>query len=47
MKECRWLTPKLVGQFEFVEWTDGNHLRQTKFVGLRDDKQAKDVVKES
>jgi ATP-dependent DNA ligase len=22
MKECRWLKPKLVGQFEFVEWTD-------------------------
>jgi len=21
MKECRWLKPKLVGQFEFAEWT--------------------------
>jgi hypothetical protein len=21
MKECRWLKPVLVGQFEFVEWT--------------------------
>jgi ATP-dependent DNA ligase len=25
MKECRWLKPQLVGQFEFVEWTDGPH----------------------
>src|SRR5262249_44573944 len=21
MKDCRWLRPRLVGQFEFVEWT--------------------------
>jgi ATP-dependent DNA ligase len=47
MKECRWLTPKLVGQFEFVEWTDVNHLRHTKFIALRDDKKAKDVVREA
>jgi DNA ligase D-like protein (predicted ligase) len=46
MKDCRWLKPKLVGQFEFVEWTDLNHLRHTKFIALRDDKNAKDVVKE-
>jgi ATP-dependent DNA ligase len=46
MKECRWLKPKLVGQFEFVEWTDVNHLRHTKFIALRDDKKAKDVVRE-
>ena len=24
MKECRWLTPVLVGQFEYVEWTPDN-----------------------
>jgi len=46
MKECRWLRPVLVGQFEFVEWTDGDHLRHSKFIGLREDKKAKDVVKE-
>ena len=46
MKECRWLKPQLVGQFEFVEWTDVSHLRHTKFVALRDDKKAKDVVRE-
>jgi bifunctional non-homologous end joining protein LigD len=34
MKECRWLKPVLVGQFEFVEWTPDNHLRHASFVTL-------------
>ena len=46
MKDWRWLKPKIVGQFEFVEWTDINHLRHTKFVALREDKNAKDVHRE-
>jgi bifunctional non-homologous end joining protein LigD len=46
MVECRWLKPKLVGQFEFVEWTSDDHLRHTSFVGLREDKSAKDVRRE-
>lgn len=46
MKDCRWLTPSLVGQFEFVQWTEEGHLRHTKFVGLRDDKKASDVHRE-
>ena len=46
MKDCRWLKPVLVGQFEFLEWTGENHLRHTKFVGLREDKAARDVVRE-
>lgn len=46
MAECRWLKPKLVAQFEFVEWTSDNHLRHSKFVALRDDKNALDVRKE-
>jgi bifunctional non-homologous end joining protein LigD len=46
MADCRWLKPVLVGQFEFVEWTDDNHLRHTKFVGLREDKAAHDVRRE-
>src|SRR5581483_9276309 len=43
MEECRWLRPVLVGQFEFVEWTEDHHLRHSRFVGLREDKKAKDV----
>jgi DNA ligase D-like protein (predicted ligase) len=46
MKECRWLKPVLVGQFEFAEWTPDNHLRHSKFIALRDDKQARDVRRE-
>jgi bifunctional non-homologous end joining protein LigD len=33
----------LVGQFEFVEWTPDGHLRHARFMGVRDDKDAKDV----
>jgi ATP-dependent DNA ligase len=46
MAECRWLKPVLVGQFEFLEWTADNHLRHSKFVDLREDKIARDVVRE-
>jgi bifunctional non-homologous end joining protein LigD len=38
------LKPKLVGQFEFVEWTGENHLRHSKFMGLREDKKARQPV---
>jgi DNA ligase D-like protein (predicted ligase) len=46
MLECRWLDPQLVGQFEFVEWTSDGHLRHSRFVGLREDKEAKAVRRE-
>ena len=47
MADCRWLKPTLVGQFEYVEWTPENHLRQSRFIGLREDKGAKEVVREA
>jgi bifunctional non-homologous end joining protein LigD len=43
MKDCRWLKPVLVGQFEFREWTPDNHLRHSRFVALRDDKKASEA----
>ena len=46
MKECVWLEPVLVAQIEFLEWTGENHLRHSKFVGLREDKKARDVRRE-
>ena len=46
MADCRWLKPVLVGQFEFLEWTGDNHLRHTRFIGLREDKNARDVRRE-
>jgi len=43
MAECRWLRPELVAQIEFAEWTEGDRLRHSKFVALRDDKDPKEV----
>jgi ATP-dependent DNA ligase len=37
---------QLVAQIEFLEWTEADHLRHSKFVGLRDDKDARSVGKE-
>jgi ATP-dependent DNA ligase len=47
MKQCRWLRRELVAQIEFTEWTRDNHLRHAKLVGLRDDKAAGAVRRES
>jgi len=47
MEECRWIKPVLVGQFEFTEWTPDNHLRHSRFIALRDDKEARDVGREN
>jgi DNA ligase D-like protein (predicted ligase) len=46
MKDCVWLKPVLVAQIEFLEWTADHHLRHSKFVGVREDKPAKDVRRE-
>jgi ATP-dependent DNA ligase len=46
MKNCVWLKPGLVARVEFTEWTPDNQLRHSKFVGLRDDKDAREVVRE-
>ena len=46
MKDCIWVKPKLVANFEFLEWTDTNHVRHIKFVGLRTDKNPRQVVRE-
>ncbi len=45
-KNVTWLKPKLVGEFRFSEWTADNKLRHPSFMGLREDKKAKDVTKE-
>jgi DNA ligase D-like protein (predicted ligase) len=46
MKKAVWLRPSLVAQIDFLEWTEGDRLRHSKFVRLREDKRARDVVKE-
>jgi DNA ligase D-like protein (predicted ligase) len=46
MKECVWLRPEAAAQIEFLEWTEADRLRHSKFAGLREDKDARSVVKE-
>jgi hypothetical protein len=45
MKKCVWVRPKQVAVVDFLEWTEGERLRHSKFVGLRDDKEPQRVVK--
>lgn len=47
MRNCHWLGPELVAQIEFTEWTPDGHLKHAKFIGLREDKDPKDVGRES
>lgn len=47
MRTITWLRPELVAQIKFAEWTDEGALRQPVFLGMRDDKSAKDVVREA
>ena len=44
---ARWVKPELVAQVQFTEWTDDGRLRHPSFKGLREDKAAAEVVRES
>lgn len=44
---AQWCKPRLVAQVRFGEWTGDGKLRQPVFVGLRDDKEARQVTRES
>lgn len=39
----KWVKPELVAQIKFTEWTNDNMLRHPVYLGLRKDKEAKDV----
>ena len=41
-----WIKPKLVAEVKFTEWTSAGEMRHPAFLGLREDKKAKDVVVE-
>ena len=43
---AHWTRPELVAQIGFAEWTTEGRLRQPRFLGLRDDKDPADVVRE-
>jgi ATP-dependent DNA ligase len=47
MKSSIWLKPKVIVRVDFAEWTDAHHLRHTKFVDLRADKDPGGVVKDT
>ncbi|HEY8573241.1 non-homologous end-joining DNA ligase [Phenylobacterium sp.] len=44
--ETRWARPELVANVEFAEWTGSGKLRQATFLGLRDDKDPREVRRE-
>ena len=41
-----WVKPELVAECNFAEWTSERIVRQASFVSLRDDKPAREIVKE-
>jgi DNA ligase D-like protein (predicted ligase) len=45
-KGVHWTKPRLVAQVAFTEWTSGNQLRHPRYLGLRADKAAAEVVRE-
>ena len=47
MQNCQWLKPLVVAQIEFAEWMPDGHLRHASFVGLRNDKEPRQVRRES
>ncbi len=45
-RQARYVRPELVAEVEFRAWTADGHLRHASFRGLREDKAARDVVRE-
>ena len=45
-KGVHWIEPELVAQIGFSEWTRDGQLRHPRFLGLRRDKSAREVVRE-
>ena len=46
MKRCHWVKPLLVCQIKFSEWTRDSRLRQPVYLGLREDKSPRKVIRE-
>jgi bifunctional non-homologous end joining protein LigD len=46
MRRCHWVRPVTVCQIKFTEWTRDDRLRQPVFLGIREDKNTNEVVRE-
>ena len=44
---AHWVRPEIVVQAGFIEWTVNGKLRHPRLLGVRDDKAARDVIRES
>ena len=47
MKKMHWVNPKFIAQIKFAEWTRDGKLRQPVFLGMREDKDAREVKREA
>jgi bifunctional non-homologous end joining protein LigD len=45
-RAARFVEPRLVAEVRFAEWTSGGRIRQPSYLGLRPDKDAREVVRE-
>ncbi|WP_428306175.1 DNA ligase D [Lacipirellula sp.] len=45
-RDVTWVTPELVAEVQFTEWTDDGHLRHPSFQGLREDKPPTSIKRE-
>lgn len=43
-EQAYWVTPELVARVRFGGWTEARHLRQPRFLGLQEDRDAKDCT---
>lgn len=46
LRETHWTEPKMIAEVAFTEWTSDGSIRHPSFQGLREDKDAKEVVRE-
>jgi bifunctional non-homologous end joining protein LigD len=44
-EKIQWAKPRLVCEVSFAEWTEDEQMRQTTFLGLREDKDPKEVMR--
>ena len=47
MNRMHWINPTFVAEIKFAEWTRDGKLRAPVFLGLRDDKKPREVVREA